>query len=235
MRDPEKWRKTLNLAGDLWMEARYGWRPFIYDVIGHVEAFTSPNWSERRTVRKSKMYPASEWQSLQVLATASGGLGDLVRRQHLKFESKLRCGQTADYRSSVDLTALRYGLYDVVGTAWELVPYSFVVDWFVNIGDMARALQAYAFIHERIGFATVETTFTNRCECYIDGAIWVPASKGYREWVLPPVQPSCTEYGTIKERTVPTSFLPSFDLKFNVDWAKAIDLALILKNLTHPR
>jgi hypothetical protein len=38
------------------------------------------------------------------------------------------------------LPARDFGLTELPLTAWELVPFSFVVDWFVNIGDWLEAL-----------------------------------------------------------------------------------------------
>lgn len=34
----------------------------------------------------------------------------------------------------------QYDLYPEMGNAWDMIPYSFVVDWFINIGDMFDAI-----------------------------------------------------------------------------------------------
>lgn len=53
------------------------------------------------------------------------------------------------------------GLGDVVPTAWELVPWSFFVDYFTNIGDVLGAwsmrFQEFAWINETVRYRTTRT------------------------------------------------------------------------------
>jgi len=47
------------------------------------------------------------------------------------------------------------GLYDALPTAWELIPYSFVVDWFIGVGDWIQACMPNPHVSHLASSATV--------------------------------------------------------------------------------
>lgn len=58
------------------------------------------------------------------------------------FKREIRCKASVYYIPKIidgdhfeDLWRNLYGLDGLIETAWELIPYSFVVDWFTNLGD----------------------------------------------------------------------------------------------------
>lgn len=53
-----------------------------------------------------------------------------------------RCGIFATVESEFIATATRLGLTDPLTIGWELVPYSFVVDWAMPVGNFLLALSA---------------------------------------------------------------------------------------------
>jgi hypothetical protein len=58
-----------------------------------------------------------------------------------------------------DQTANRLGLTDPVSLLWEVIPYSFVIDWFVNVGDFLHATGTISGL-KRIG---INVTTDYRC------------------------------------------------------------------------
>jgi hypothetical protein len=159
-------------------------------------------------------------------------VGQIVKEVKGEATAKIRCGQTVDYRNSIDLRVLQFGGYDILGTAWELIPYSFVVDWFINIGDSLQALQAFVVSDERVGFSVVEYNLSLETRIYIDGPLeWTNGSNVYVCWDCPVNDVVCHETLRWKERVIPSSFMPSLQTSVKLDWPKVVDLALLLNQL----
>lgn len=139
----QKWRyskrKDKRTADALWLEWTYGWVPLVsesYAIIGDLR-MRKANFLVRATGR------AREDQNSVVKTTLSGSLG----RNAIVFDVDVEQVRTVDLRYTCwykltnqywsDLAAS--GITDPLSVAWELVPFSFVADWFVNVGDYLRA------------------------------------------------------------------------------------------------
>lgn len=125
-------------AANLWLEYSYGWVPLVSDVYGSIEALKGepPKFSHKITRQADLQYRHS----------FIGGTN------HSSFESnntltstkKLRCTVKAictvnDPSASFSRSL---GLRDPLLLAWEILPYSFVVDWFLPIGPWLEAQNA---------------------------------------------------------------------------------------------
>jgi hypothetical protein len=118
------------------------------------------------------------------------------------------------------------GLEDPLSTAWELVPYSFVADWFLPIGDY---LSASALSRALTG-TFVKTRFDR---VHLEGMTRenLPGSDPVF-WVFP-LESWFHRYGTL-ERVVTTSLevpLPSFKGRDKIaSWVHAINSVALLTN-----
>lgn len=111
------------------LELQYGWKPLIQDVHDGMQAYAALNNRVRKvTVRARHNTP---WDSHEF--TASSPLQKGPGRQRVY-------GQII-YEASEDLSTPRQlGLLDPASVAWELLPYSFVADWFIPIGTYLENL-----------------------------------------------------------------------------------------------
>lgn len=124
-------------AASNWLELKYGWLPLVNDVY-EGSRFLAHNLAPR---------------VFRVTVTKGAG-GKMTRFENesifqLPFEWGHVNAQTSHQESKriiallteVDVPALA-GLLDPLSVAWELVPYSFVADWFIPVGNYlsARAL-----------------------------------------------------------------------------------------------
>lgn len=142
--DPGRWRKAL--AG-LWLEHAFGWAPLIND-IGN--AFTALEKYNSDPVY-SKMITAVGKQTKEQTKPSTSGWNaphhDLWFtgrvREYLAQKVKIR-GKYVRTRTEVAALsatermneAFGLSLNQFVPAAWELLPWSFLVDYFTNIGDM---------------------------------------------------------------------------------------------------
>jgi len=145
----KKWQRlkeliTLREMTNVWMEARYGIRPLYYDALKIINAYHK--MSTLRPIRRTSRGRASE---TEICADTVGTLTLTQEYSGLWFESvwdrttrstiTARAGVLADYRPTLEqLWGL--SLDSVPRSAWEVVPLSFVIDWFINLGDVITSL-----------------------------------------------------------------------------------------------
>lgn len=217
----------LDEASKRWLEGRYGWRPFIFDIMSMIEAAKSRPvrfTARAKDVRSGTISQYNGTMSLYIGCGATGMHvdGTLYRR--------LRVGSTVDYHVDLGLDALSFGLFDILGTGWELIPYSFVIDWFINLGDQLQALQAFAVSAERVAWVTeiVEGTILSTTYRRDPRSTDVAISSGrWKPEVLPSV--SCREIVKTKVRTPREIGFPALGFRFNMNWEKAIDAITLLR------
>lgn len=125
------------------LELQYGWRPLLGDVYGSAEALAQAISKEIRdkvvvstTVERSDVKKALE-------NTGDGFTGpflDYYARRTMTFTRKYVLYFST---SSPALSTLsQMGITNPALIAWELVPYSFVADWFLPIGTAISSLDA---------------------------------------------------------------------------------------------
>jgi hypothetical protein len=76
-----------------------------------------------------KTYVQSKWKDRPVYHAA-------MRYKHDTSALKSTLGRLRAYMNA-------FGVSDVIATLWEAVPYSFVVDWFFNVGSMLASIEDY--------------------------------------------------------------------------------------------
>lgn len=120
-------------ASGAFLEMQYGWVPLLNDIYSAAELVNKPRVS-RPTIRTSDRTDAP-------LPSVSSGY-----QQYQPYVWQTQ-GERVIYHicrlSTTEISmAARMGLTDPLTVLWELVPYSFVVDWFAPIGDLISANQA---------------------------------------------------------------------------------------------
>lgn len=140
-----------NLA-EGYMEARYAIRPLIYDANGLMAAIEKPRQHVRRTFRgsASRSYRHSD--------TVTGANVIDIMTCTLDRIHECQVSAYAGVMTSADIEKLSvYGADQLAETAWELFPFSFIVDWFANVGDTIAAWTPNLGITQRASWVTVRT------------------------------------------------------------------------------
>jgi len=166
-------RKMVNLARghsskrilELWLEGRYGWRTLAYDVRDLNDAIQ--NWDESRkifTERAGTTY------------SSSSSIVHSKSKRNATYEYYEQFTTRVSVRGAVagKIRPARF-VVDPIKTGWELVPYSFVVDWVLSVG---HALDAYRFVKAASAHtASIGTKRTLKYECSLQNAVIGPVSK----------------------------------------------------------
>lgn len=131
---PVKRPKPYSLA-DSWLQYIYGWSPFLNDVqnliklINHgvpaVPVKAVRNLTERHALPRGDLFPTSAPYSFSAKGKIESGV-------------KVRIDASVTNPALAQLDAL--GLINPLSLAWELIPFSFVLDWLVPVGSAIAAL-----------------------------------------------------------------------------------------------
>jgi len=127
-------RSAASEASGLWLEYWFGWSPSISDMFTAVEVLNS----DLKQVR----YFGSSGIRLPTAQTGVIGPSASNNRSQITVEDAVlvaKTGATLKITNPDLLLASRMGLINPLAIAWELVPFSFVVDWFTKFGDVLEA------------------------------------------------------------------------------------------------
>lgn len=140
-------KDTTGVASDAWLAWQYGIRPLISDLEGAVKEY----WKVRQTspvIRYYRFKVSNDVRGGGVVDSPSEGL-----LQATVYTQKAKIVAYAEFQDSAqawDQSAQRLGLTDPILLGWELIPYSFVVDWFINVGEFLQASGTFVGL-KRIG------------------------------------------------------------------------------------
>jgi len=116
-----------------WLEIRYGWQPLLYDVWGAIDAYhklTQPERVWRFKVSNSAFIKPGSINLSSSPANWSGFASGKATRSII-------------YEAAERLDAKRQlGMNNPATVVWELLPYSFVFDWFLPFGTYLDNLAA---------------------------------------------------------------------------------------------
>jgi len=136
-------RRTKDNAASLWLEWTYGWSPLMGDIHTAINDYQK---AKREYYIRARGVAVD--RSTQTIQTASSfGGGDFSPRvaYNISIQREALVKYTSVYslstRSSSKLLASGL-VQNPLSVAWELVPFSFVADWFINVGDVLYDLSA---------------------------------------------------------------------------------------------
>jgi hypothetical protein len=125
-------------GANVWLELQYGWRPLMNDLYESVKLITNPKDHSPRMVR-CRATVVSYDNSIVIPALATS---DNVQRVE-KLVTQIMGSYIIWYSlPKVPRTLLELGFSNPALLAWELTPFSFVVDWFIPIGNALNSLDA---------------------------------------------------------------------------------------------
>lgn len=119
-----KWKSAR--PSELWLEYWFGWAPLIGDIATAVDTLQKPIPDYPVTVVSGN--------SVDKVATRENSR-EIYWRGGFKGSCRFKMSARVKVANPNLWEANRLGLVNPFTIAWELVPFSFVVDWFIPVGD----------------------------------------------------------------------------------------------------
>lgn len=160
--------KTNRQIHNLWLEYRYGWRLLLKDIVDALSALHDMRTSGvRQRVKVTATTETAYRSDNNELYTDPMGQNARCRLLY-SSEVKERLGLTYTMNYVEDTPGLstlaQLGITNPMSLAWELIPYSFVADWFIPVGSYLSTMDVY--LGKSFSFGTVskwyERTTMNR-------------------------------------------------------------------------
>jgi len=149
------------MVADTWLEFKFGWFPLASDIGAAYADFTN----NRNHQSVQPIYAGATGHFLTFLGPVSGyatGLGGascmlrVTAAYSVRLKGAIRTGAVNGRIASNQL--LQLDLPHFIPTIWDLLPYSWIADYFVNIGEIINAA-CFNSSNMAWGVKTVKTSY----------------------------------------------------------------------------
>jgi hypothetical protein len=122
-----------------WLELQYGWKPLLSDVYGAASALEKkPKGDWRVTASVTRKDEGTK--TFELLPLQNSNFYSFSCKARYLRSVYARIDALPQNEAIISLASL--GVTNPLLVGWELVPYSFVVDWFIPIGGWLESLDA---------------------------------------------------------------------------------------------
>lgn len=134
-----------NVLADAWLELQFGWKPLVIDITNLLTTLKQLQ-SERQYTTVTSSHDVEDRAYISGPTFLFSGTLRVNMFSNRTVTYSTRCKAEVQLRrvGGITLTEAQtqFGLrlIDFVPTAWELLPWSFLVDYFTNVGDYVQAL-----------------------------------------------------------------------------------------------
>lgn len=158
-------RQRPSFIRKTWLEYSFGWKPLINDCDSAIQAFYQSKWAHpifemvKGTARDRMQQITEQAISINI------GAGHYIKGAHRAEEecyTKYFGIYRSDGRGIPDSHAYGFSPWEFVPTLYELLPYSFLVDYFSNIGGILSSW-SYRWLQNGWIARTNRRTYTHQC------------------------------------------------------------------------
>jgi hypothetical protein len=142
--------------GDQFLEYHFGWEPLFKDIHDACETLSKPHFGTR-IIKGS----GSDTHRSSTREAGKPGGYDYLKTTATNSTFHMRQVGIIRVSNPNAFLASQLGLVNPLSIAWEAVPFSFVADWFGNIGQCLSAMTDFVGLEVISGYTTlsVETQY----------------------------------------------------------------------------
>lgn len=127
------WRNRSKTLANLWLEYSYGIKPLVEDIGNGITTLCK----QHKPLRVSG---AAVSKDVSFFDTG----GPAWERTRTTYDTRVRMSMDVKVISPNIHLAEQLGFINPAAVAWEAVPFSFVVDWFTNVGEVLNSWSDFA-------------------------------------------------------------------------------------------
>lgn len=216
----------VDLFSDTWLELRYAVRPLAFELQQAIEALHAQiEEGARHTGRGYSTHfdQVATTTPGQTAADVSWVVTNTTSRS-----SNYRAGVLYTIGDNINSLQTVWGLDQPLEAVWELIPFSFIIDWFFNIGNVISSWSVNPSLLVKASWLRETHQVVQERRLYD----WRNISNAPYSSLSFTSEPGLTKLTHIVTRRVPSptrSTTPHF--KLNLDLAKILDLATIVRSL----
>jgi hypothetical protein len=206
--------RVRDILSDTWLEFSFGWKPFIADIKDGIAAYNNVFDRDHREKVKGFGHTEDFSDDIRYVALDFGSLGvqwfQYLRTRRTQREAtvyyNIGIRSTREGVTFADTLQEDFGLVsrEFIPTIWELIPYSFLVDYFTNVGDLlscaATDLSGITWVSkavvQKIHYHELMVPSIDRCRAFV-GDSFISASASDSQLRVTGVQFTRTSLGTI--------------------------------------
>lgn len=132
----------LKSVSNNWLQLQYGWKPLLSDIKGVLQALPTVMAGNQGFVQQATA--TSSAYSTETIRFNPSSPNCTSQGIH-EISTSTHCKIVLRYKIASPLSAFlsQVGLANPISLGWELLPFSFVADWFVGVGPFLDALTAW--------------------------------------------------------------------------------------------
>lgn len=166
--------RNSNIAqnlSDAWLEVQFGWRPLLNDVDDGCKALailkSGQSLKTRRVTARSEVdgnpVEVTSGQALSLCVWTNVSI--TVDHSEVIYRGAVRVEPRNPAQMKAEL--LGFNPASWLPTAWELVPYSFLIDYFTNVGEI---IEGWSALFTRLAWCnrTVRTSYKRTLSSHTD-------------------------------------------------------------------
>lgn len=145
-RVPRGARKKGKGFGNLFLEYHFGWEPLVKDIGGAIDLLQKP-YPQGKVKGRGKR--TDEWK------THSSSFG-YIEDHAYRYVSNVTIAAKVAVSNHNLFLASQMGFVNPFSVAWELVPFSFVVDWFTNVGQVLGSMTDFVGVSLQDAYVSIK-------------------------------------------------------------------------------
>lgn len=220
---------------DAWMMYRYGIRPLMGDIRNLMNAVSKTlEKGQRFTFRGKNIIEPDKTVSTENYVYGCGTSLGVRYTRTVETSRKFRSGVLVQLDHNINQMSAIWGLDSPIEAAWELIPFSFIIDWFFNVGDCLAAAIGNPGLSPLSSWVTESITFSELNEAnVVHDYGYKPTNCWTKVKPVHALDPYCSSnliYSVKRRVPLAERFnLPRVSL--NLDWMKLADLTIIARKL----